>query len=943
MPHHTRIRLAIALACALSSLAETAPRPIETRDVLAWKRIQSALVSPDGAWFAYRLTPNEGDSEIVLRNLADGRETRYPIGEIAPASPFGNQRPTGLSFSEDSHFFAFEVSPNRAQARKARKDKKPLLNKATLVDLASAKSVSFDKIKSFSFSGQAASWLALHKYTSDAQDKEPTATRFTGSDLLLHQLATGDQLNIGNVAEYSFNRPGTKLAILIDAAEKTGNGVQLRDMLSGALTPLDSAKANYKSLSWTEKGDGLAVLIGVDDKSFQDKLYRVQGFTFSPFKKSEFDPAKDPTFPKGFSISPNRKPLWTEDLTALSFGTHEPQKKKQGAPAEDAAPKPDAPETPDSPDMLVWHFKDKRLAPMQAVQERADKNYSYLSMYYPANSKFVRLADDSLRQVVLAPKDNFALGRDNSPYELQSALNGQRFEDIYVVDPRTGTRKLALAKQRYTYSVSPAGTHLLYYNDGHFFAFDLATGQSLNLTQSAPTSFVDTDDDHNVVKPPTTPLGWTADSSAVLIEDNWDVWRLPLKGKPVNLSGNGRKDQIRYQSRYALDPDEKGIDLSKPQYFGLYGEWTKKSGIGVLAPNLPGVKPLTWDDAAYGGLLKAKSADTFLFTRQTVKDFPDYQLAGATLANAKAITAANPQQSQFLWSSGSQLVDYTCDTTNAKSQAAVFLPANYEPGKQYPTVVYIYEKLSQEKNRYGMPALDDRFNRSVYNSNGYVVIQPDITYKLNDPGRSALWCVLPALKAAIATGVVDPAKVGLHGHSWGGYETAFLVTQTNMFKTAIAGAPLTDLVSMYSSVYWNTGSSNQSIFESSQGRFTSGYMDNPEPYIRNSPVYQAQNVKTPLMILHNDKDGAVDFTQGIEYFNTLRRLQKPVVMLQYKGENHHLAKPENSKDFLTRMKEYYDYHLKGAPAPKWLEEGVPLLKLKDEVDERAAALAKSTP
>ncbi len=189
--------------------------------------------------------------------------------------------------------------------------------------------------------------------------------------------------------------------------------------------------------------------------------------------------------------------------------------------------------------------------------------------------------------------------------------------------------------------------------------------------------------------------------------------------------------------------------------------------------------------------------------------------------------------------------------------------------------------------------------------------------------------------------MVDADKVGLQGHSWGGYETAYLVTQTNMFKTAMAGAPLTDLVSMYSSVYWNTGSANQSIFEGSQPRLTSGYMDNPEPYIRNSPVYQAQNVKTPLLILHNDKDGAVDFTQGIEYYNTLRRLHKPVVMLEYKGENHHLAKPENAKDLLVRMREYFDYYLMGKPAPAWLKDGVPYIQVKDEVSERADELVKA--
>jgi dipeptidyl aminopeptidase/acylaminoacyl peptidase len=934
------LRLLTALSLTLSLIAQPAQRPterpIELKDVLGWKRIHSAIVSNDGVWFAYRLSPNEGDSEIVLRNLKDGKETRFAIGEAAVAGGFGNPRPQGISFSEDSRYLAFQVAPKSSEAKKSRKDRKTAYNKLSVVELATGKSSSFDKVKAFSFSGDTPGWLALHKYTTEAQDREPPASKFNGSDLLLHHLPTADELNIGNVAEFAFNKSGSHLALLIDAAEKSGNGIQLRDMKTGALTPLDSAKASYKSLNWTDKGDALAALKGYEDKAYEEPLYRVVGVTLAAMTKTEFNPAQSETFPKGLGVSGNRRPTWTEDLSALSFGIAETKAKSTAK--SDKPEKPEAPNTPDTPDMLVWHYKDKRLAPMQVVQERMDKNFSYLSLYYPAAKRFVRLADESMRQVTLAPKDKFAIGRDNSAYELQAALNGQRYEDIYVVDPQSGAKTLALSKQRYTYTASPTGTHFLYYNDGHFFAYDMRSRQSKNLTQGAPVSFIDTESDTNVNKPPTGVIGWTLDGSAALIEDNWDIWRLPIDGKPANLTVNGRKEQIRYQQRYRLDPEEKGIDLTQPQYLATYGEWTKKGGIALLSPGKSGVTPLLWDDAAYGNLMKAKSADTYLFTKQSVTAAPDYHVSQATLANAQKVTSANPQQKDFLWSSGSQLVDYICDTTNVKSQAALFLPANYEPGKKYPAVVYIYEKLSQEKNRYGMPALDDRFNRSVYNSNGYAVIQPDITYKLNDPGRSALWCVVPALKAAIASGIVDPDRVGLHGHSWGGYETSFLITQTNMFKTAIAGAPLTDLVSMYSSVYWNTGSSNQSIFESSQGRFTSGYMDNPDPYIRNSPVYHAQNVKTPLMILHNDKDGAVDFTQGIEYFNTLRRLQKPVVMLQYKGENHHLAKPENSKDFLLRMKEYYDHHLKGAPAPKWLDSGVPLLELKDEVEARAKTL-----
>jgi dipeptidyl aminopeptidase/acylaminoacyl peptidase len=284
------------------------------------------------------------------------------------------------------------------------------------------------------------------------------------------------------------------------------------------------------------------------------------------------------------------------------------------------------------------------------------------------------------------------------------------------------------------------------------------------------------------------------------------------------------------------------------------------------------------------------------------------------------------------------LLDYT-SAKGDKLQGALFLPANYEKGKRYPTIVYYYEKMSQQLNRYAQPSANG-FNKSVYTSNGYAVLFPDITYKINDPGMSAVWCVLPAIDAAVAAGVVDRSKVGLQGHSWGGYQTAFLVTQAD-FAAAVAGAPLTNLISMYSSIYFNSGSANQPIFESSQGRFKGGYWDNLEAYQRNSPVYYAAQVKTPLIILHNDKDGAVDWNQGIEYYNTLRRMKKPVVMLQYVGENHGLVKPANRKDYTVRMKEFFDHHLMGKPAPAWYTDGVSYLKLKDHLKERAKDLKRA--
>ena len=928
------------------------PRPIELKDILAWKRIAAPVVSNDGQWFAHRIAPAEGDGEVVLRRLSDGKEWRFAVGE-APAfggNPFA-EGPVSreLAFSEDSKWFAFTVYPGFREAKRLKKERKPLQNKVTLLNLATEKKTEFEKVKRFAFAGENAAWLALHKYGAEPAGPpaaapaagQPAPERPAGSDLLLHELASGNQLNIGNVSDFAFNKKGDWCAWTIDAAEKSGNGIQARNMTTGAVLPLESDKAVYKGLNWTEKGEALAAVKGVDDKAWEDKLYSVVAFNFTAAtpQKTVFDPREDKSFPAGLTISPNRNPAWTDDLSAVLFGIHEVRKKKDtpGNKPKDGEAKPDTaamkkPEDEaEKPDLVLWHWKDKRMQPQQQVEEGRDKNFSYLSIYRVAEKKFIRLADEELRQVTAAPKQMYAIGYDQRDYELTGNLDGRRYQDLYVVDLKTGTRRLAVKKNRWSFAPSPDGTHFLYYDDGQFFTYDMTAGQSYNITAKVPTSFVNEEDDHNVVKPPTQVMGWAKDGRSVLLTDNWDIWNVPVHGgQAVNLTVNGKKDRIRYQMRFRLDPDEKGIDLNAPVYLRAYGEWTKKGGIARLENGK--TKMLAWDDAQYSGLMKARNAEAYFFTRETFQDYPDYYLADASLSNGRKITTANPQQKDFLWSSGSRLIEYT-SAKGDKLQGALFLPANYQPGKSYPTIVYIYEKLSQGLNAYTQPTANG-FNKSVYTSNGYAVLMPDITYKVNDPGMSAVWCILPALKAAIETGVVDKDHVALHGHSWGGYQTAFTITQTDAFRAAIAGAPLTDMISMYNLIYWNTGSGNMSIFESSQGRFTGSPVEVPEAYIRNSPIWHAKNVKTPLMILHNDKDGAVDFTQGIEYYSTLRRMQKPVVMLQYKGENHGLRVPANMKDYTVRMKEFFDHHLMGKPAPKWLQDGVPLLKLKDHLDER---------
>jgi dipeptidyl aminopeptidase/acylaminoacyl peptidase len=982
----TRLSLVLILA---GVLVADAPRPMQLSDILGWKRITSPTLSSNGEWFAYRLAPAEGEAEVVVRNIKTGKDQRFAIGDPAASAPTpdpsappapggpGAAGPPTVTMSADSRWVAFQVYPNTRQAKQLKRDRRPIQTKTLLVEMATGKKVEFEKTRRAVFSGEKASAVALQRYGADAAGPAgataappaagggrgaagAAADRPSGSDLLLYDLATGSEMNIGNVADFSFDKKGEWMAYIIDAADKAGNGVMLRNMSTGAILPLDNATAVYKGLTWTEKGDGLATLRGVDDKAYEGKLYSLIAFrNFSasaPPTKTIYDPKQDASFPKDMTISPNRNPAWRDDLSAVTFGIHE-VKPKKNAPRENADGEPQRPtvgapgasDSEDKPDLVLWHWKDPRLQTQQQVQQNADQNFSYLSAWRADSGKFIRLADESVRQMTYAADSKIAIGADLREYELMANLDGRRFEDVYTIDPATGERKLALRKARYYRGTSPSGDRLLYYNDGAYFTFETATGKIVEITKGAATSFIDPDNDVNEPKAPTPSLGWAKDGQHVQISDGWDIWSVSAAGgSAVNLTGNGKKDKIRYRTRFRLDPDEKGIDLSQPQYFSAYGEWTKKSGIGVIEPGKPGIRMLQWGDAHYAatgpgagpGLMKAKNADVYVFTRETVKEAPAYYASGPSLENPQRLTDSNPQQKDILWTSGVRLVDYT-STRGEKLQASLFLPANYDSSKKYPMMVEFYEKMSQNANNYPQPGYNG-FSVSYYTSNGYAVLEPDIVYKVNDPGMSAVACMVPAVKAAIATGVVDAAHVGIHGHSWGGYQTAFLVTQTDIFAAAVAGAPLTDMISMYSLIYRNTGGGNGAIFEASQGRFFGGFWDNLEAYQRNSPVYHAKNVHTPLMILHNDKDGAVDQTQGIEYFNTLRRLNKPVIMLEYKGENHGLRKPENMKDYTVRMKEWFDHYLMDKPAPKWMTDGIPLLKMKDHLEERTKELGKPT-
>lgn len=979
----------------------SAGRQLTLNDLLSWKGIRTPQLSNDGRWFAYILAPNEGDADVVIRPTgAGGKEWRFPIGS-PPAAAGGRGGPAGpqtLVIAGNNKWVGFLVHASANAAGRGGRGARgggaggaaaapATPTKLEVVNLADGTKREFENVRSFRFAGDKSDWIAIQHNAPVAATSAaatPTAGRAsaaaggaapaTGTTLDLVNLAGGTAQPIADVTEFAFDDTADWIAYAIGVADQVGNSVQLRQLSTGIVRALDTHKAQYRRLAWGDSTDALAALRVVTDTAGGDDDATVVAWRHAARADDKLIEVSGKTagVSGGLVVSSDRTPEWGHDEKVLYFGLREPRPLRPHGNGSFTPPSPGgvapgagntgqvaaAPQTDaEVPSLILWHWKDPRTQAQQQVQEPQDRAFNYLAAFQLGTSKVVKLADDRMRDVALGPKDTWAVGQDASEYERDAGIKGFAYHDLYAINVATGERKLIQRKVPggggggrgggSGIAFSPDNAKYAYYDTGDWKTYDFASGATRTINAGVPAKFWNTEDDHNEVKPPVPGglVGWSKDGANLFVRDNWDVWKLGANGgAALNVTGNGLKDQIRYQNRLLFDPrDRGGIDTSKPMYLETYGEWTKKEGLAQADALKGGVKTLSWEDAKVD-YRRARDANVWVYARQTVVKYPDWYAADDGLTNERRLTDADPQQKEVAWTPGARLVDYTCDNGGGHHQAVLYLPAGYEKGKKYPALTYIYEKLSQEFNVYSEPNLTRYSNPSVYTSRGYAFLKPDIVYHVNDPGRSALWCIVPAVKAAIATGVVDADRVGLQGHSWGGYQTTFVTTQTKIFKTAVAGAPLTDMVSMFGSVYWNSGSTDGSIFIASQGRFTGGPNEVPEAYARNSPQTFAQNLSIPFMLLANDRDGAVDFNQGITYYNHLRELGKDVVLLEYVGENHGLARPANQKDYALRMTEWFDTFLRDQPAPEWLKDGVPRLKMEEHLKARRPMVdAKAEP
>ncbi len=897
-----RLTIAVWVTLAIPASAQS---PIAPTDYGKWESPGAASLSPNGRWLAYGLTRVNEENELRIRPL--DRDTAFAV-------PNG----TGATFTVDSRWVAYLIGVSPATRERLEREKKPIRTALGIRELATGRTDSVAEIASFRFSADGR-FVAMRRYPAEGKRV---------AELIVQSLATGARMTFGSVGDFAWTDRRPVLALTIETEGGTGNAVQVYDAVTQTVRVIESSGSIYRGLAWRKKSEDLAVLRTIADKGFRDTTHVVLAFSNASVAtptQREMDPARAAGFTSGMRVADARRPEWADDGSTVFFGLR-PREVAADTAARGRSGGATAPKTSD---VQVWHSQDVRIMPMQKVQESQDLQRTLLAAWHVADGKVVQISRDLMEATRLLPGGKHATEVDRAAYAW-GTMFGRPYQDIWVVDTRTGQRTKALEKVRFFYGPSPSGKRLAWYDGTNYWSYDLATGARTNLSATAKSSFADVDWDFpGDLTPPEGNGGWTKDDRGFLAYDTHDVWLFAADGSSAKRLTSGSTEGVVHRV-VRLGPTDEGIDLSVPVYLSLNGRLTKKSGYARLTSGKP-VERLVYDDARITRLVRADSADVLAFTRERFNDAPDWFVGGPLLRDPRQVTAFNAFQSGYAWGR-SELVDFT-SATERPLQAALYYPANYDPSRKYPMIVYTYELLSQNVHQYPVPSERGYYNTAVWTANGYFVLQPDIVFRGRDPGVSVLDAVVPAVKTIIARGLVDSARVGHVGHSWGGYEATFLPTRTHIFAATVAGAPITNFLSFAGAIHWTPGIAEFDHWETGQARMDVPYWEDMEAYLRNSPAAKVHELRTPILMEVGDADGTVDWHQGIEFYNFARRAgRKDFILLVYPGEDHGLRKKENQIDYHRRINEWFGHYLKGDPAPKWMKEGLSWLDRKALLD-----------
>ena len=981
--------LLLSFAAPQLTVAQTtAKRPLSPQDFDSWRSLQGSTISRDGKFVAYVMQPQDGDGELFVKNTQTGAEWKNPRGYRPPTPPPDPSDPAATqafmamarllrpTFSADSKFLFFNIEPNKADLLKARKDKKRPedfpKNALGIMDLSTGKVTRIENVKNYQVPEDGAGFVAILKEPAkeDKKPETPTATpapppnpqipsteptpkvaspqtsptasptpaatptptpapalppkkKEYGSNLILRRLSDGNERTFADVLEYTFSKDAKNLIYTVSSKKEETNGIfSVTPQTDSAPVALLKGAGKYLKFAWDEKQTQLAFISDKDDASAKQPKFKVYHWLRSQPAAVEVVSNATPGFTPAFVVSEKASLNFSYDGLRLFTGS---------APPPDAEPDPNN-AVPDEEKVAVdlWHWKDDYVQPIQRVRAVSDRDRSYRGVWHIEEKKFVQLGDSTMENVNPSPNGLYAVGSDDRNYRV-TATYDPGFSDYYLINTLDGSRKLLQNRARFGMSWSPNSKYLVFFDGKDWNSVSVPEGKVTNLTAKTGGKFADEDYDSPSVAPPYGVMSWTKDDKDVLIYDRYDIWQISPDGSSAKMLTGGAGRKTKTEMRYVrLDSDERFV--SPEQNLLLRAENDDTHDSGYYRIKLGGApEKLLMEAKNFGQLSKAKDADMLMLQASRFDMFPDVWTTSLDFKSLKKLSDGDAQRAPFNWGK-SELVNYK-SKDGVPLKGILIKPDNFDPNKKYPMIVYLYEKLSDTVNNFQNPGPGTSVNFSYYTSNDYLIFMPDIVYKTGYPGQSALNCVLPGVDAVTKQGFVNEKAIGIQGHSWGGYQIAYMVTQTDRFAAAAPGALVADMFSAYNGIRWGTGLPRQFQYERTQSRIGQNIWDAPQKYMENSPLFYVPNIKTPILMLHNDNDDAVPWYQGIEYYLALRRLNKEVYFFNYNGEYHGLRRRANQKDYSRRMKEFFDNKLKGAPVPDWMQNGIRYLDREKEKEQ----------
>ncbi len=882
-------------------------KPLDIDALISLQVIKEKYISPDGHWAVVYSEPYRGDSRVVIATT-DGKYHKEFIRGYSPV------------LSQANNFIAFLVKPGYEIVKKLKlqgKKKSELPKDSAYIFFTDErKIVKFDSVYKILVPVRAGRDLALLRYYGDKKRKKIY-------QLIIYLTQSQSSVLVDSIEQADFAAKGSKLVFVkqkIDSVD-TLHIVQVYDFDNKRFITLSREKGEIKEITISDDGKQLAYLFSNDTS--QPQVYSL--YIYDTAEKSLIKKVDSHTIgmPKGWVVSPNGEIYFSRSGNRLFLGIipHPAHKPEDSIPDDEKVR------------LDIWSWTDSILMPAQLKNLEKAKKFSYSAIYDIKHDRLIRVQSNRYTHIEYFNHGDarYALERDPSPYLKQQSWDYPWWSDFYIIDLKDGSRTLA-GRQIANGYLSPDGKYFVYYNhhDSLWYSFNRKTGKTVILTNNKKVRFYNEEND---IPAPARPYGFggfSQDSKLCFIYDKYDIWAVDPSGhsKPYILTGSyGRKHNIVFR---VVDLDEDNDYIAADEILlRAFDKITKDAGFYSITDFSPQAQltKLVMSAHYYSSPVKAKNAERLIWQKSNVRMYPDLWSSDKLFKHSVQLTHFVDQQNKYLWADV-ELVHWIT-TDGREEEGLLFKPENFDPHKKYPMIVYYYELYSDRLNRYFMP----RPSRSVINpihyaSNGYIVFIPNIRYKVGFPGMSAYNYVVSGTLALLDRYPwIDRHHIGLQGQSWGGYETAFIITQTNLFAAAEAGAPVSNMTSAYGGIRWGSGMSRMFQYEKTQSRIGKNLWDGLPLYLYNSPVFYAPYIQTPLLIMHNDNDGAVPWYQGIELFVALRRLNKPVWLLNYNGEPHNLReKSPATVDLTQRMMQFFNYYLKEEPMPGWMRYGRPALE-----------------